>query len=105
MDKSTLSKVWSVVHLACVYAGINAILFLQNSPVTLPLFVNIRDESLRGEGSMALFWAYLAGITFACSIGLALVYLKQFGREGRGVASAPSMFGIGLHHRSSLAGC
>ncbi len=103
MDKSALNKIWTIVHLACIYAGVNAILFLQKSPVTLPLFVNIHDEASRGKYSMSVFWVYLAGITLACSVTLALVYLKVHGKDGQGVVSAPVMFGINLHPGTKLA--
>ena len=105
MNKSTLNKIWTIVHLAAIYAGVNAILFLQKSPVTLPMFANIQEQSLRGKESMAVFWVYLVGAPLICSLALALTYLKMHGKAGLGENPAPVMFGIDLKPGTRLSQC
>lgn len=105
MEKSTFNKIWTAVHLAAVGAGVNAILFLQDSPVTLPFFANIQDKSLRGTESLAVFWVYIAGIPLFFSLVLALDYLKNYGRTGAGELSAPVVFDFDLRPGSRLTQC
>lgn len=103
MNKKTFLNIWTAIHLFAVYAGINAILYLQRSPFTLPLFVEVQDDIVRGRASMAIFWTYIAGSAVICSALLGMVYLRRYAERGQGISSAPSMFGIQLQPRDGLS--
>ena len=103
MEKSALEKLWTAIHLAAVYAGVNAILFLQNSPMALPLNFVMRDGAGRGRHSMAIFWCFIAGVLLACSLLSALSYVKHHGGRKRGVVAAPVMFSMTLRAGSNMA--